>query len=585
VNEPARYRVLHDHAAEATLATTTAGVIEAVSPSVTSVLGWAPEHLRGRTPFEFVHSDDLVWARRAHEDLNRGLAVQATMRMRTSAGTYEWVVAKLSPILDGDGEVIGRLGVLRRLDHEQRLRLVMADQEAAFRYLMDQTADIVVYTTDGVVTWVSASLERVTGWRPDEVIGTPSWQWVHPDDRGSLNELRVRRRPDDPASAHFRMLHRDGRVVWFEVLSSSVPSAEKGGAAVSVMRDVTARVEAEATSDALAHRLAATLDTMFEPHAYMRPVYDEAGQVVDLEFEEVNDAECRYLDRPRHDIVGHRVSELLPRHMKGGILDRAREVLTTGRAFAADGLRSWNDILGEHRLYDISVIHVDGVLSMWHRDVTQRYAQFSDEARLRSLEALQSERERLARDLHDGAIQKVFATSMQLAALAAQLPEPSRVRLEHLIDLQDAVIRDLRTTVFELGTTGRTRTSPGRSVHDTAAAAARVLGFDPRVTVDDDLMSLGATTLGHLLAVLSEALSNVARHARAGQVEVDVRLIGSDVVLDVWDDGVGLPTDPRRGDGLRNMRRRAQLLGGECEMVSRPGEGTEVIWRVPVDAS
>jgi len=585
VNEPARYRVLDDHTAEAMFATSTAGIIESVSPSVVPLLGWAPDELRGRTPFEFVHSDDLVWACQAHEDLNRGLAVQATMRMRTSADTYEWVVAKLSPILDGAGVVTGRLGVLRRLDGEQRLRLSMVDQETAFRYLMDQTADIVVYTTNGVVAWVSASLERVTGWRPDEVIGTPSWQWIHPDDRGTLSDLRRRRGPDEPASMRFRMLRRDATVVWFEVLSRSLPTDHEGGAALSVLRDITARVEAEATRDALAHRLAATLDTMFEPHAYMRPVYDEAGQVVDLEFEEVNDAECRYLDRPRHDIVGHRVSELLPRHMKGGILDRAREVLTTGRAFAADGLRSWNDMLGEHRLYDISVIHVDGVLSMWHRDVMQRYAQFSDEARLRSLEALQSERERLARDLHDGAIQKVFATSMQLAALAAQLPEPSRVRLEHLIDLQDAVIRDLRTTVFELGTTGRTRTSPARSVRDTAAAAARVLGFDPRVTVDDDLVALSEATLGHLLSVLREALSNVARHARASEVEVDVRLIGSDVVLDVWDDGVGLPTDPRRGDGLRNMRRRAQLLGGECEMVSRPGEGTEVIWRVPVDAS
>jgi len=216
-----------------------------------------------------------------------------------------------------------------------------------------------------------------------------------------------------------------------------------------------------------------------------------------------------------------------------GIVARVREVLETGTPFVAEGLRSYNDLLGEHRLYDITLIPVDGVVSMWHRDVTDRYHQFDVEARMQS---------------------------------------------------QDAIIRDLRTTVYQLGTTRRSTTPPDRSVHDTVVEATRALGFDPQVTVDPDVSVVSDTTLGHLLLVMRELLSNVARHARAHRVEVDVYLVGSDVVLGVWDDGVGLPALPVSGNGLTNVRRRAQLWGGGCEVRAGRGDGTEVIWRVPARA-
>ncbi len=85
----------------------------------------------------------------------------------------------------------------------------------------------------------------------------------------------------------------------------------------------------------------------------------------------------------------------------------------------------------------------------------------------------------------------------------------------------------------------------------------------------------------HLTAVLSEALTNVARHARAGRAQVAVETDGREVRLTVADDGVGLPSGGRRS-GLRNMAERAGQLGGSFDVTETPGGGTTLVWRVPV---
>lgn len=246
-----------------------------------------------------------------------------------------------------------------------------------------------------------------------------------------------------------------------------------------------------------------------------------------------------------------------------------------------DDLHLHNEQLGEYGLYDVRLTLADDLLSLTFREVSERHLRYDAEARIRALEVLSAERERVARDLHDGAIQKVFATSLRLAALAAQLPESSRQRLEELIDLQDAVIKDLRTTVYQLGTTGQSSGSPSYALANTAREASRALGFSPEISVDGRITSIHDTTLGHVLFVLREALSNVARHAQAHHVQVSLVLDGSDMVMTVRDDGVGLNPRAPRGDGVGNMERRAHLLGGSCSMTSQPGAGTELVWRVP----
>jgi len=201
--------------------------------------------------------------------------------------------------------------------------------------------------------------------------------------------------------------------------------------------------------------------------------------------------------------------------------------------------------------------------------------------RVREL-ALLEDRERIARDLHDTVIQRLFATGLRLqgAARLAERPELAE-RITQAVDDLDLTVKHIRTAIFGLEASRRAIGGLRQRVLALTSEAAGALGFDPHVLFDGAIDNTREETAIELLAVLREALSNVARHARASRVEVEV-IAEHDVMLRVVDDGVGLPAERRAaGRGLGNMAARASMLGGT--MITGPASpsGTVLEWRVP----
>ncbi|MER6693959.1 sensor histidine kinase [Streptomyces minutiscleroticus] len=194
--------------------------------------------------------------------------------------------------------------------------------------------------------------------------------------------------------------------------------------------------------------------------------------------------------------------------------------------------------------------------------------------------AVLEDRDRIARDLHDLAIQRLFATGMTLQSAGRFIDhaEASERVLRAVGDL-DETIKIIRSTIFAL----RTRdddVAPGLRARTVRAAgeAASVLGFPPSVRMEGLLdTNVPRKTADHILAVLSEALTNVARHAHADRVEVVLETDGREVRLTVSDNGVGIPPGGRRS-GLRNMAERARQLGGDLEITTPDGGGTMLMW-------
>lgn len=195
--------------------------------------------------------------------------------------------------------------------------------------------------------------------------------------------------------------------------------------------------------------------------------------------------------------------------------------------------------------------------------------------------AVVSDRDRIARDLHDLVIQRLFATGMQLQGMRGIIVNPEvGERLDKAVDDLDQTIRDIRTTIFELQ--HRHAGSLRSHVRALVKEYAPVLGFTPTLRILGPVDTAVSSTLAEqVLAVLREALSNVARHAIADQAQVEIAVTGTELTLTVTDDGTGPPTDPVES-GLRNARRRASAQGGVFEL--RPAEptGTEFSWRVPL---
>ncbi len=206
--------------------------------------------------------------------------------------------------------------------------------------------------------------------------------------------------------------------------------------------------------------------------------------------------------------------------------------------------------------------------------------------------AVVRDRDRIARDLHDLAVQRLYATGLGLQAVSRRLGRgdldvteaaAQGARVSEAVDQVDETISLIRTTIHGLRDTeeGSRRVGARARLVAEAETAARALGFPPGVRFDGPVDALVPPVMAdHLVAVVRETLSNAARHARASRVDVVLR-VGEDVVLTVVDDGEGLDLEAPRS-GLANLARRAAELGGTLDVQRGRRRGTELRWQVPL---
>lgn len=221
---------------------------------------------------------------------------------------------------------------------------------------------------------------------------------------------------------------------------------------------------------------------------------------------------------------------------------------------------------------DMMAAFTDQAAVAWQLATSQR--------RMHELEVI-SERDRIARDLHDHVIQRLFAVGLTLqgAIPRARIPEVQQ-RLADTVDELQNVIQEIRTTIFDLhgGNSGTTRLR--QRVSDAVAAFSRD-GLRTGVHFAGPLSVVDAVLADHTEAVVLEAVSNAVRHADARSISVTVR-VDDELTVEVVDDGCGMPADVTPS-GLTNLRNRADQLGGAMSVTDAPGGGTALHWSVPLN--
>ncbi|HEX6340443.1 GAF domain-containing protein, partial [Umezawaea sp.] len=201
---------------------------------------------------------------------------------------------------------------------------------------------------------------------------------------------------------------------------------------------------------------------------------------------------------------------------------------------------------------------------------------------LRLLDVLE-DRDRIARDLHDHVIQRLFVTGMSLQGSLRRISDAElRGRVTTAVEQLDQTVREIRTAIFDLQSAGDGGVSLRRRLLDVVAELTEPTELSPAVrmsgTVDN---SVSDELAEHVEAVIRETVSNVVRHAHATTVTVTVEA-GDELVVSVVDDGVGVPDDVARS-GLLNLEHRARRSGGSLSVRPDVGGGTRVTWRVPLD--
>ena len=193
------------------------------------------------------------------------------------------------------------------------------------------------------------------------------------------------------------------------------------------------------------------------------------------------------------------------------------------------------------------------------------------------------DRDRIAKDLHDLVIQRLFAAGLSLQSLSRYFDNPEAAqRLLGITTELDSTIRELRNTIYSLGDVSEELELLSSQILQTVLNSAKSSALTPRLHLIGAVDSTISPAVGkQILRVLSEALSNAIRHSHAKEVEVEVKVDAGLVQVKVTDDGVGFK-NPSRRSGLANMEERAQRLGGTCSVGSGLGGGTRVLWEVPL---
>ncbi len=211
--------------------------------------------------------------------------------------------------------------------------------------------------------------------------------------------------------------------------------------------------------------------------------------------------------------------------------------------------------------------------------------ELADAQQDRARVALLEDRERIARDLHDHVVQRLFAAGLTLQSICVDLgPGKQAERVQGQIEEIDRTIRQIRTSIFAL------RSDPGaESAQDLRARALALveasspgLNSAPGVTFRGPVDTLvPAQVYGDVLAVVREGLSNAGRHAKADTVNVSIEATADRLTVEICDDGIGVPANVKRS-GLANLTDRAAALGGTCTAESREPNGTRLVWSIPI---
>lgn len=241
------YRLLAEAATDILMRSDLEPRILWVSPSVQEVLGWQPTDLVGQPVAALVLEEDREALRPTVQQVNAGETATYRARFRCADGGWRWLEIHTGPVRDDAGDVIGRLSACRDIHEEMQAVQALRESEHRYRLLAENASDVVQATSaDGVYRWVSESVTAVLGWRPEDLIGHQSMEFIHPDDLRRVVENAAAVGPDGAHRGEMRYRRPDGTHTWVSWTARPTTDVDDGRPGfVGSLVDITERKHAE----------------------------------------------------------------------------------------------------------------------------------------------------------------------------------------------------------------------------------------------------------------------------------------------------------------------------------------------------
>ncbi|MFL5675927.1 MAG: GAF domain-containing protein [Chloroflexota bacterium] len=550
-----------------------------------ALFGWTPAEVANLTFADLTAEESLAEAlsnfeeQRTEHDVIRRFRYMLRHRDGT---TFPGEITAVS--IWEDGTFAGVQGTVRDITQQSRLERELRESQERYRFLVENAPDVVFSTdAEGNFTFMSEAMERVSGWKPDEVIDGHFSRVV---DEGSFEAAlgawaRLVAEPATEQVTILKLKGPDGRLTPVEV--SAIGMVDEHGRFAGIhgsTRDISERDRLERelreSEERYRYLVASSPDLVWltDAKGTLTFISDAARTMLGIEPTELmgrpyvdifapaarRDATTRFRWLARHPAAVHRMR--LPfRHADGH--DVLVEINGTG--MTADGV-----FVGAHGAA---------------RDVSERDRLERDLRRQAGELAAGEERAHLARELHDSVTQALFSMTLVSRSVEMLLDrdvDAARTQLSQLRDLQREALAEMRALIFELRPGNLEQDGLVRALRTHTAALQGRIGLP--IVVESTLEERLPLPIEEVLYRISqEALHNVVKHASARQVRLELGRIASGVRLRISDDGKGFdPTKVPDGHlGIAGMRARADKIGARIVVRSEPGGGTDIEVVVP----